>query len=162
MLSKSADYALRAAHHLADEHGAREPVTAGHLAEVLELPENFLSKLLYRLQQEGVLESRRGPGGGFRLARRPGEITLAAVVRPFDDVMEERQCLLGRPECRDDAPCVAHEEWKAAVGKLQRFFRETRLADLAGAEAPAGGTAHASSEDGPPPGETWVTEVRDG
>ena len=158
MLNRSAEYALRAAHLLA--HGAAEGrTTSGELAEALDLPPNFLSKLLNRLRQEGVLESRRGPQGGFRLARPADEVTLAEVVEPFDDVVRDRQCLLGRPECRDDSPCAAHERWKELAGRVERFFRETTLEDLGpgtGIDDALGGTdaaAAGESADRTPPGE---------
>lgn len=153
MLSKSAEYALRALHCLAYLPGG-SPVPAARLAEHVDVPENYLSKLLHRLQQEGILRSRRGRGGGFSLARRPGAIALADVVRPFDSGVVRRHCLLGRPECRDDAPCAAHEEWLEVAGRVRRFFDETTLADLgpppaappAGAENGAGGRAESTSE----------------
>ena len=128
MLSKSAEYAIRALHRLAFARG-EGPVTTAELARRVEVPESYLSKLLHRLQQEGVVVSQRGRGGGFELARPPGRVTLAEVVAPFDDVME-RRCVLGRPECRDDAPCAAHEAWKEAVDELRDFFRETSLEEL--------------------------------
>lgn len=129
MLNSSAEYALEAALLLAREapDGRR---TSAELAEALELPANFLSKLLARLRREGVLESRRGPRGGFRLARPPGDVSLAEVVGPFDDVVRDRPCLLTRSACRDDLPCAAHERWKSLAGRIRRFFRETTLADL--------------------------------
>lgn len=129
MLSKSAEDALRAAHLLAFRP-PETPVPAGEIAALLELPENSLSKLLHRLQREGVLTSRRGPAGGFALARPPAEVTLAEVVRPFDDLAEERRCLLGQRECHDDSPCAAHEEWRDVRETVRRFFHETTLADL--------------------------------
>lgn len=129
MLNSSAEYALKATHLLARiEPGERR--TAEELATELDLPANFLSKLLSRLRQRGILESRPGPSGGFRLAREPSEVTLAEVAGPFDDLVRDRQCLLGRPECRDDAPCAAHERWKELADRVERFFRETTLADL--------------------------------
>lgn len=137
MLSKSAEYALRALHCLAFLPDG-DPVPAARLAERVGVPENYLSKLLHRLQQEGVVSSQRGRGGGFRLARGRDAIALADVVRPFDAGFLSRRCLLGRPECRDDAPCAAHEEWLEVAGRMRRFFRETTLGDL-GPPAPSPG-----------------------
>ena len=129
MLSKSAEYAIRAIHCLASL-GRGEPVPASELADRVGVPENYLSKLLHRLQQAGVVTSRRGRGGGFTLAADPSRIPLAEVVEPFDPDVLHRQCLLGRPECRDDSPCVAHERWMEAAGTLRRFFQETSVAEL--------------------------------
>lgn len=129
MLSKSAEYAIRAVHHLAfSPH--QGPVTASDLAEWVEAPENFLSKLLHQLQKEGVVESSRGRGGGFSVSREPSGISLAEIIEPFDRELLERHCLLGRPECRDDAPCAAHERWLEVAAEIRRFFRETSVEDL--------------------------------
>lgn len=155
MLNSSAEYALKATHLLAHAP-PEERRTAEDLAAELDLPPNFLSKLLGRLRREGVLESRPGPSGGFRLARAPSEVTLAEVAAPFDDLVRDRQCLLGRPECRDDSPCAAHERWKGLADRVERFFRETTLADLdarAGAGERAGhgpGAGDAGTAEGDP------------
>lgn len=139
MLSRSAGYALRAVHHLAHRSGDA-PLSAGALARALDLPENYLSKLLHRLQQEGVVESRRGPGGGFWLAREAEEVALADVVGPFDDLTEGSRCLLGHPECSSDAPCPVHDEWMEVVGEIRHFFATTSLADLPPPSGDAGAT----------------------
>ena len=129
VLSKSAEDALRAVHLLA-HLSTDEPVKAGTIAAALDLPENSLSKLLHRLQREGLLTSRRGPAGGFALSREPTSISLAEVIAPFDDLAEDRHCLLGRPECRDESPCAAHDAWREVQENLIEFFRGTTLADL--------------------------------
>jgi Rrf2 family protein len=129
MLSKSAEYALRAVHRLAFAPHAG-PVPASELAERMGVPANYLSKLLDTLRKEGVVEATRGRGGGFSLARDPSEISLAEIIAPFDEDILRRHCLLGRPECRDDAPCVAHHRWLEVAGALRRFFRETSVEDL--------------------------------
>lgn len=159
MLSKSAEYALRALHALASEPGGG-PVPSARLADRAGVPENYLSKVLHRLEQEGVVTSRRGPGGGFTLGRDPAAIRLADVIRPFDDTVLGRDCLLGRPECSDDSPCAAHEQWLEVAGRVRRFFLETSLDDLGppvpGREAhtvPAGGAAaRPEIADGDDPG----------
>lgn len=129
MLSKSAEYAIRAVHRLAHRPGSA-PVPASDLAEEVGVPENYLSKLLHRLQKDGVVESTRGRGGGFSLERDPSGISLAEIIRLFEPEILERHCLLGRPECRDDAPCAAHDEWLEVTGRLRRFFSETTVGDL--------------------------------
>lgn len=129
MLSKSAEDALRAVHFLAHLRSG-VPVTAGRIAGALDLPANSLSKLLHRLQRAGLLESHRGPTGGFTLSRAPESITLAEVVAPFDDLVRERHCLLGRPACRDEDPCAAHGGWREVQDTVIGFFRGTTLADL--------------------------------
>lgn len=127
MLSQTAEYALRTVLFLAD-HG--EPASVDRIAERLTVPRNYLSKTLHRLAREGVLQSTRGKGGGFRLAIPADRLKLLRVVEPFDAITGERRCLLGRPQCSDRNPCPAHHEWRAVSERLTAFFRDRTVADL--------------------------------
>ncbi len=129
ILSQTAVYALRAMLHLA-ERPNDHPVRVDDIASALDVPRNYLSKILHVLARRGLLRSARGPGGGFSLARSPGRTTLLEVAGHFDDMNRER-CLLGRPECKDDDPCPAHGQWKDVAAALHAFFRKTTIADLA-------------------------------
>lgn len=81
-MTQAADYALQATIYLARRQEG-ERVTAAYIAEALAIPRNYLSKILYALAQAGVLDSTRGPRGGFRLGMKPGDISLARVIEPF-------------------------------------------------------------------------------
>ncbi len=128
MLSRSGLYALQAALHLARQPGD-EPVSAARMAEALELPPGYLAKVLRRLGSEGVLEATRGARGGYRLTRGSDEVTVADVVRAFEEVTLPKVCLLGG--CCDPAdPCTAHLrrlEWNAARDGI---LAATTLAEL--------------------------------
>lgn len=137
MLNDTAEYALRAVLHIAThERGA--PVASSAVARELDLPANYLSKTLRRLARAEVLESTRGPGGGYTLADPPREIPLARVVEPFHPLEGREQCLMGRKACRHREPCPAHERWRDLTERIDGFFRETTVADLLEGEAPAG------------------------
>lgn len=129
MISRTGRYALRAVVHLAVE--AREaPVPVDTVAERLDVPRNYLSKTLHRLAKAGVLDSTRGPHGGFRLAAPPSELTLEDVLSPFDEEEVRRQCLLGRERCTDEEPCAAHHRWKRLNQQMTTFFRDTTVEEL--------------------------------
>jgi Rrf2 family protein len=128
MLSQTAEYALRAAVWLADN--ADGPVRVGDLANALKVPKNYLSKTMHQMARAGVLSSVRGKNGGFTLARKPTSIKLLDIVRPFDPMMDRRECVLGRPSCSDANPCGAHERWKAVMQASMTFFSQTTLGDL--------------------------------
>lgn len=130
MLNQTAEYALRTAVLLA-EQGASGSVPAAELAAQLDIPPNYLSKILHQLARDGLLVSQRGKTGGFRLARAPEQISLAQVVAGFDPVDARRGCLLGRPVCSDRTPCQAHHRWKEFSTGYSSFFHETTLAMLA-------------------------------
>ena len=100
------------------------------LASNLDVPRNYLSKILHVLARNGVLTSTRGPGGGFMLAVEPSELRLVDVIGHFDDVSEGQACLLGRERCSDADPCPAHTRWKGVSGAVNEFFSGTTLADL--------------------------------
>lgn len=126
MLSQTSQYALRAIIYLGEREGSG-PVRVDEVAEALDVPRNYLSKILHTLVKRGILGSLRGPRGGFFLARDAGEVTLLEVVEPFDDIEARRTCLLGKKECSDRNPCAVHEQWKATATEVARFYRETTL-----------------------------------
>lgn len=135
MLNQTAEYALRTAVLLAERQRAGS-VPAIELAAALHIPANYLSKILHQLAKVGVLSSQRGRTGGFQLARDAGKISLAEVVRPFDEVGARRSCLLGRPACSDRSPCEAHGMWKDVSARVSSFFHETTLAAMVDASGP--------------------------
>lgn len=126
MLTRTAEYALRAVIYIAAEDSG--PVRVDSIAEALGIPRNYLSKVMHGLARSGTLHSTRGPTGGFALARDPAEIMLAEVVEQFDPI--EDRCLLMRRQCSDTEPCVAHHHWKGVARQIRSFFRKTSVADI--------------------------------
>lgn len=129
MISKTAEYALRAALFLAGQPRG-ETVRAADIADGLRVPANYLSKILHTLGRAGIVHSERGRHGGFQLAHPPDELSLARVIEPFDEFNERSTCLLGRSRCSDGNPCAAHQQWKDVYEIVTGFFQETTLADL--------------------------------
>ena len=127
-ISGTTQYAIRAVLYVA-EHGADRPVRVDVIADALSVPRNYLSKTLHALARAGVLRSGRGPRGGFQLTSRPEQLSLALVAAPFGDLAAQ-QCLLGRAACGWKNPCSVHPAWAEVSGSLQRFFRDTTIADL--------------------------------
>lgn len=128
MLSRSGVYALQAALHLAQQP-RDTPVSAARMAEYLELPPEYLAKVLRRLKSEGLVTSTRGARGGYSLTSPPEEVTVESVVGTFEDVIAPRRCLLGGP-CDIDEPCPAHLrrlEWNDA---RKQILATTKLTDL--------------------------------
>jgi len=128
MISRTSGYALEALLVIARRDGRMTRAT--ELALELDIPANYLSKILNALARAHILESERGPAGGFRLARPADEITFLDAVSVFEDTGTVRQCLLGRGRCRDDHACPLHARWKAVSSPVFDYLRETRLGDL--------------------------------
>jgi len=137
ILSKSAIYALRATLLLA-EHADGAPVRVDDIAAELDVPRNYLSKILHVLAGTRILESTRGPGGGFQLAVRPEHLKLSEIVGHFDDAPDGDTCLLGRGRCNAADPCGAHERWAQVRRTISAFLEDTSVADLSKEPSSAG------------------------
>ena len=134
-ISSKTDYAVRAAAELA----ARQPdwpVKAERVAEAQSIPLNFLENILGQLRQAGIVQSRRGPEGGFLLARPPEEITLADVIRAIDGPLAG---------VSGDRPQNLHytgpaeplrDVWVAVRASLREVLENVTLADLASGRVP--------------------------
>lgn len=129
LLSQTGKYALRASIYLA-ERASDEPIPVGEIAAALDVPRNYLSKILHQLAREGVLISERGPRGGFRLATSAEDLSLAQVVSTVDPGLLEPKCLLGKQQCSDVDPCPAHGTWQDLAGRIERFLSDTTVGDL--------------------------------
>jgi Rrf2 family protein len=129
MLTKTGLHAVRAVVALAKlPDGAY--AGAARVAKEIGAPRNYLGKLLQSLAREGLVESQKGLGGGFRLARDPRDITLFDVVEPLEHISRWSGCILGRPECSDANPCAIHNRWKAVRDAYLHMLRRTTIAEL--------------------------------
>ncbi len=131
MLSKSAIEAVRAVAALAE---LPEGVFAGAAAVARKTgaPENYLGKLLRQLAARGVLASRKGLHGGFRLARDPGAISLYDVLERIDRPERWSGCVLGRARCTDEDGCRLHRRFAGVRDMYLGFLRGTTIADVQG------------------------------
>ena len=129
MFTRTCEYAVRAATYIA-EYGAEKPVLARDVAAYADVPLKYLQKVLRDMVRSGVLKSARGIGGGFRLARPAGKVSLMDVVAPFDDVLRRSNCPFGNPQCGIANPCPVHDRWGRVMGSYQRFLTTTTLGKL--------------------------------
>ena len=100
------------------------------LAADLGLPGPYLAKILQILGHYGILESHRGPSGGFRLNRAPEEITLKEVVVAMEGPEPFGDCLLGHHGGEDGCHCPIRPAWDVLQNQLTAFLAETTLQDL--------------------------------
>ena len=129
MLSKTSLHTMRAMVALARlPEGAYAGAAA--IAQDIGAPQNYLGKLLRNLADEGLVESQKGLGGGFRLARGAHLITLLDVVEPIDHISRWSGCILGLSACSDVTPCAMHERWKAVRTAYLQMLSQTTLAEL--------------------------------
>ncbi len=130
MLSNTALYAVQATGQLA-RLGEDEFAGAAAVARQIGAPPNYLSKLLQTLSHHGVVQSRKGTGGGFRLARDPEEITLFEVVDPIDKVNRWNGCFLGNACRGDEDGCAIHHRWSPIRSAYMKLLKESTIAEIA-------------------------------
>ncbi|MGW2613869.1 RrF2 family transcriptional regulator [Streptomyces sp. NPDC001500] len=136
-ISARADYAVRAVLELAVRQGGGDPVKAESIAAVQDIPHKFLEGILGDLRRGGIVDSRRGGGGGYRLARDPAAITVADVIRAVDgpivSVRGERPTgLTYTGSARPLLPV-----WIALRANVRRILEGVTIADIAADALPA-------------------------
>lgn len=100
------------------------------VAKTGKMPKNFLSKIFQDLVRAGLLESRKGRGGGYGLARPAGHIHLMEIIDAVQDHFPEQSHCLLRPEaCSSDTPCVLHESVAGWEAQMKEKLQNTTLMD---------------------------------
>lgn len=124
VLTLTATYALRAMAYLASRNGDG-PILSQTIANEMDVPKNFLSKIMHQLGRAALVQSVRGTNGGFMLVRKPSEIKMGEIVSLFMDIEDYKNCLLGRNGC--DGSCEVHKKWKPIVEKIEDMLENTTI-----------------------------------
>ena len=132
-LSKTADYAVRAALALAEAPDDGY-VTIAHVAELMALPKTFTPQILGLLAHAGIAESKAGRGGGYRLTRNARRITMLEVVEAAEGSLVNGRCTMRGGPCRWEDRCAVHDTWVKAAEALRRSLARTSLAQIASAD----------------------------
>lgn len=128
MISRTGSYALRILSFLALQPPGM--VQTSLIATATGIPANYLGKILNGLRKAGLVEGRKGWGGGFRLREEAAHKALTEVLAPFSGPGTEMVCLFGPGPNSPSNPCHLHERWEAADDQLRRFLSGTTVADL--------------------------------
>lgn len=134
MLSKKAKYAIKALLALA-EHDGEEPVRIADLARDEQIPAKFLELILLDLRNQGILQSRKGKGGGYLLARDPRDIYLGQIVRMFDGPLAPVPCAsqtgyVRCADCRNEEVCGVRLAMKEVRDATAKILDGTSIASL--------------------------------
>jgi Rrf2 family protein len=132
LLSKTAEYALRAAIWLARDQVQHEP--ADRLAKVTKVPRRYLHKVLQDLARAGLVRSQPGPGGGYALARPSKEITILDVVNAVAPIERITHCPLGLTS--HISLCPLHAELDQAYAATEKALRSVTLEQLVHSASP--------------------------
>lgn len=132
-LTQKAKYALKALVFLAKEYDSG-PVLITTIAESEGISRKFLELILLELKNHGVLQSKKGRGGGYWLARPPEDIYLGAIIRIFEGALAPLPCASKRyyrrcEECRDEATCEVRAVMLEVKQATLRVLDTTSLQD---------------------------------
>ena len=141
-LSKIADYGIIILAHLAqqgEDGTATRSLAARELAEHVDLPLPMVSKVLKTLTRAGVLESHRGIKGGYSLAHRPEDLSVADMITALDGPLALTQCSLGPTACDLEQSCAVKSPWLVITRVVHDALASVTLADITN---PAFATGH--------------------
>ncbi|HVM30244.1 MAG TPA: Rrf2 family transcriptional regulator [Candidatus Limnocylindrales bacterium] len=133
-VSARADYAVRAAAELAASAG--RPLKREQISQAQQIPSKFLEAILLELKHSGIVKSTRGNAGGYSLARRAEEISLADVIRAVEGPMATVRGERVESVEYEGAAAGLRDVWVAVRASLRRVLETTSLADLAGNDLP--------------------------
>jgi Rrf2 family protein len=141
MLSQKTRYALRALLHLVERANGR-PIQISEIAAEQQVPRKYLELIMLDLKRAGMVNSQRGPGGGYVLAREPAEISFAEVIRTMDGPIALVPCASLNfyakcGDCHDEATCAIRKVMAQVREDAVRVLSGTSLADAAALEIAA-------------------------
>lgn len=132
MFLKACEYGIRATVYLVGQSLADKKTNLKDLAEAIDSPAAYTSKILQQLVRSRLIISEKGPGGGFSVEKsRIQTLKLSHVVQAIDNDDIYHGCGLGFPNCSESQPCLIHHQFKAIRNDLKYMLETTSLVDLA-------------------------------
>ena len=110
-------------------HNGKGPVTMAAVSDRQKISLSYLEQLFGKLRRHGLVDSVRGPGGGYNLAREATEVSVADIILAVDEPIDATQCG-GKENCLDDRRCMTHELWASLNTHIFAFLRSVSLEQL--------------------------------
>ena len=110
--------------------GGHGPVTLATISERQKISLSYLEQLFGKLRRNNIVESVRGPGGGYYLARPGNKISVAEIVIAVDEPLDATKCR-GKRNCHGDHPCITHDLWMGLNEKILGYLEGVTLQQLA-------------------------------
>jgi Rrf2 family iron-sulfur cluster assembly transcriptional regulator len=110
-------------------NAGKGPVTLAGISRRQSISLSYLEQLFGKLRRRSLVDSVRGPGGGYTLAKAPGEVSVAEIIRAVDEPLDATQCG-GKENCQEEQRCMTHELWATLNDKMFEYLISVSLADL--------------------------------
>ncbi|HUX23100.1 MAG TPA: Fe-S cluster assembly transcriptional regulator IscR [Burkholderiales bacterium] len=127
-LTTKGRFAVTAMLDLALRH-KQGPVTLAGIGVRQSISLSYLEQLFGKLRRHGLVQSVRGPGGGYRLARLTEKVSVADIILAVDEPLDATQCG-GLENCQEDKRCMTHNLWATLNDKLYDYLNSVTLQDL--------------------------------
>lgn len=132
MFSKACEYGIKAAIYIAEQSTLNNRVSLKEIAQKIDSPEAFTAKILQQLSKNNIVDSIKGPTGGFEIDKKKiDKIKLSHIVSAIDGESIYKGCGLGLKECSEKKPCPVHDKFKAIRNNLKKMLEGTNLRELA-------------------------------
>jgi len=128
-LSTKGQYGVRAMYEIAKAHPVR-PVTIREISERQNVSVAYLEQILNTLRRAGIIQSVKGPGGGYLLARDPEKISIGQILKELEGPVAITSCLDPSEGCIRVDSCVTHLLWKSLGENIEQFLDRMTLNDL--------------------------------
>jgi len=123
---------------LRHQHG---PVTLAGIGQRQSISLSYLEQLFGKLRRHALVESVRGPGGGYCLARPSDKVSVADIILAVDEPLDATLCG-GMENCKDEKRCMTHNLWAALNEKLYEYLNSVTLQDLVAEQLAKGGNVN--------------------
>jgi len=130
IFSKTCEYAMRAVFFIAAKTADGGRVGIKEIATGIDSPEHFLAKILQDLSRRGVIQSAKGPNGGFYVDDVILNMPLSSIVEAVDGNSIFTGCGLGLEQCSEDNPCPIHHDFKSIRNQIQALLKTTKIGEF--------------------------------
>lgn len=110
-------------------HSGKGPVTLAAISRRQGISLSYLEQLFGKLRRHALVDSVRGPGGGYTLARDIEVVSVADIIIAVDEPLDATQCA-GRENCKDEQRCMTHDLWSTLNEKMYEYLHSVRLSEL--------------------------------
>ena len=110
-------------------HAVSGPVSLADISERQGISLSYLEQLFSRLRKHGLVNSVRGPGGGYRLGKCSAEIAIADIICAVNESVDATKCA-GKGNCQDGEQCLTHSLWEGLSQRIEEFLKNITLSEL--------------------------------